>query len=157
MALTGRTGDGLLRDMTSFDLEGQMLGRLLIAMVLGALIGYERESSGKPAGVRTHGMVSLGAALFTIVSVHGFGASVDPSRVAAQIVSGIGFLGAGAIIRQSESVHGLTTAASLWVTAAIGLAVGVGMHLMSVAAALLIFVLLRFGPRPGAKTTTELE
>lgn len=134
-----------------FELDVQMFLRLLIAVVLGALVGYERERAGKPAGVRTHGMVSLGAALFAVVSIHGFGGTSDPARVAAQIVTGIGFLGAGAILHQRSNVHGLTTAASLWVTAAIGLAVGVGMVLMSLATAVLVFLLLRYGPRPGLK------
>ena len=91
-----------------------MFLRLLIAVVLGALVGYERERAGKPAGVRTHDMVSLGAALFAVVSLHGFGEASDPARVAAQIVTGIGFLGAGAILHQRGNVQGLTTAASLW-------------------------------------------
>lgn len=133
------------------DLDFQMFLRLLIAVLLGALVGFERERAGKPAGVRTHGMVCLGAALFAVVSVHGFGHNGDPARVAAQIVTGIGFLGAGAILHERKSVHGLTTAASLWVTAAIGLAVGVGMALMSLATAILVFLLLRFGPRPRPK------
>ena len=133
------------------ELDVQMFLRLLIAVVLGALVGYERERAGKPAGVRTHGMVSLGAALFAVVSLHGFGNTGDPARVAAQIVTGIGFLGAGAILHQRSNVHGLTTAASLWVTAAIGLAVGVGMVFMSLATAILVFLLLRFGPRPRIK------
>ena len=133
------------------ELDAQMFLRLLVAVVLGALVGYERERAGKPAGVRTHGMVSLGAALFAVVSLHGFANVGDPARVAAQIVTGIGFLGAGAILHERGGVHGLTTAASLWVTAAIGLAVGVGMGLMSVATAVLVLLLLRFGPRPGLK------
>lgn len=137
----------------SLELDAQMFLRLLLAVVLGALVGYERERAGKPAGVRTHGMVSLGAALFAVVSLHGFGGTGDPARVAAQIVTGIGFLGAGAILHQRGNVHGLTTAASLWVTAAIGLAVGVGMVFMSVGTAALVFLLLRFGPRPGLKTS----
>ena len=136
-------------------LDLQMFLRLLVAVVLGALVGYERERAGKPAGVRTHGMVSLGAALFTVVSLHGFGETSDPARVAAQIVTGIGFLGAGAILHQRGYVEGLTTAASLWVTAAIGLAVGVGMLFMSVATAILVFLLLRFGPRPRPKAVDE--
>jgi putative Mg2+ transporter-C (MgtC) family protein len=139
--------------MISLELHPELLLRLLIAMVLGSLIGYERERRGKPAGVRTHGMVSVGAALFTVVSMYGFGGAGDPARVAAQIVTGIGFLGAGAILHQRDSVQGLTTAASLWVTAAIGLSVGVGMELMSVATAILVFLLLRFGPRPRVKAT----
>lgn len=141
--------------MIAFDVHPQMLLRLVIAVVLGALVGYERERKGKPAGVRTHGMVCLGAALFTVVSLYGFGASSDQSRVAAMIVSGIGFLGAGAVLHQRESVHGLTTAASLWVTAAIGLAVGVGMIGMSFVTTILVFLLLRFGPRPGEKTSHQ--
>lgn len=135
------------------ELDVQMFLRLLIAVVLGALVGYECERAGKQAGVRTHGMVSLGAALFAVVSLHGFGNTGNPARVAAQIVTGIGFLGAGAILHQRNSVHGLTTAASLWVTAAIGLAIGVGMVLMSLATAVLVFLLLRFAPRPGHKAS----
>jgi putative Mg2+ transporter-C (MgtC) family protein len=129
-----------------------MLLRLMIATALGALVGYEREREGKPAGVRTHGMVALGAALFTLVSVYGFTGAHDPARVAAQIVTGIGFVGAGAILHQRHGVQGLTTAASLWVTAAIGLAVGVGMRVMSAATAILVFLLLRCGPRPRPRT-----
>lgn len=141
--------------MIALDLHPQMLLRLVVAVVLGALVGYERERKGKPAGVRTHGMVCLGAALFTVVSFYGFGASSDQSRVAAMIVSGIGFLGAGAVLHQRESVHGLTTAASLWVTAAIGLAIGVGMIGMSFMTTILVFLLLRFGPRPGEKNSHQ--
>jgi putative Mg2+ transporter-C (MgtC) family protein len=96
-------------------------------------------------------MVSLGSALFTVVSIYGFGTAGDPSRVAAQIVTGIGFLGAGAILQGRGSVYGLTTAARLWVTAAIGLAVGVGMVMMTLVTTILVFLLLRFGPRPGHK------
>jgi len=133
------------------EIGSQMFLRLLVAVVVGALVGYERERAGKPAGVRTHGMVCLGAALFAVVSIYGFDGIGDPARIAAQVVSGIGFLGAGAILHQRGSVHGLTTAASLWVTAAIGLAIGAGMVLMSLATALLVFLLLRFGPRPRRK------
>ena len=123
-----------------------MLIRLVMAVLLGSLVGYERERQGKPAGLRTHAMVALGAALFTVVSLYGFGESADTSRVAAMIVSGIGFLGAGAILHERGGVQGLTTAASLWVTAAIGIAVGVGMMLMSLATAALVFAVLRFAP-----------
>jgi putative Mg2+ transporter-C (MgtC) family protein len=141
--------------MIAFDVHPQMLLRLVVAVFVGALVGYERERKGKPAGVRTHGMVCLGAALFTVVSLYGFGTASDPTRVAAMVVSGIGFLGAGAILHQRESVHGLTTAASLWVTAAIGLAVGVGMFAMSLVTTILVFLLLHFGPRPRRKTPHE--
>lgn len=142
-------------DFLPLDIHPQMLFRLLIAMLLGALVGYERERVGKAAGVRTHGMVSLGAALFTVVSLYGFEGTGDPARVAAQIVTGIGFLGAGAILHSGAGVQGLTTAATMWVTAAVGMAVGVGMTLMSVATTVLVFLLLRFGPRPGLKRERE--
>jgi putative Mg2+ transporter-C (MgtC) family protein len=102
-------------------------------------------------------MVALGAALYTAVSLYGFGASSDPTRVAAMIVSGIGFLGAGAILQERGSIHGLTTAASLWVTAAIGLAVGVGMTSMSLVTTALVFLLLRFGPRSKHKQETNAK
>jgi putative Mg2+ transporter-C (MgtC) family protein len=100
--------------------------RLLVAALLGAAIGFEREIHAHPAGMRTHLLVALGSAGFTVLSVAGFGPGVDPSRVAAQIVTGIGFLGAGAILKEGVSVRGLTTAASLWVVAAVGMAAGVG-------------------------------
>lgn len=133
--------------MPPIEFHVQMLGRLILAAGLGAIVGYEREHVGKPAGVRTHGMVALGAALFTVVSLYGFGGVGDPGRVAAQVVTGIGFLGAGAILHQRGDVRGLTTAASLWATAAIGVAVGVGMHVMSLETTILVFLLLRFGPK----------
>src|SRR3954451_2360795 len=114
--------------------------RLVGAAVLGGAVGYERERHTHPAGLRTHLLVSLGSAVFTVLSIFAFelppapnGAiPVDPSRVAAQIVTGIGFLGAGAIIKFGTSVRGLTTAASLWATAAIGMAVGVGWWILAV-------------------------
>ncbi len=102
---------------------------LLLSVVLGGLIGLERELHGHPAGLRTHILVAVGATLLTLVSVNLVspdGARSDPGRIAAQIVVGIGFLGAGAIIREGASIRGLTTAASIWTTAAIGLAVGAG-------------------------------
>lgn len=115
--------------------------RLLAAMAMGGLIGLERELRAKDAGLRTHFLVALGSALFTLVSQYGFGADLkDSSRVAAQVVSGIGFLGAGTIIFQKNVVHGLTTAAGLWVTAAIGLSCGTGMF--AVAGATTVLVLL---------------
>jgi putative Mg2+ transporter-C (MgtC) family protein len=106
--------------------------RLLLAAALGALIGVEREIHGHPAGMRTHLLVALGSAIFTVLSIYGFGtpgqAGFDPSRIAAQIVSGIGFLGAGAILKEGASIRGLTTAASLWATAAVGLAAGAAQY-----------------------------
>jgi putative Mg2+ transporter-C (MgtC) family protein len=129
----------------------EVLLRLALAAALGAAIGLERELREREAGLRTHLLVSLGSALFTIVSAYGFhaflasGASVvraDPTRIAAQIVTGIGFLGAGAIIRQGLSVRGLTTAATLWVVAAIGLAAGAGYYSAAVVATVLVLVSL---------------
>jgi putative Mg2+ transporter-C (MgtC) family protein len=108
-----------------------VLLRLAVAAGLGGAIGFERELRERQAGLRTHLVVSLGAALFTLVSAYAFrnfGSKVDPTRIAAQIVSGIGFLGAGAIIRQGFSVRGLTTAATLWLVAAIGMASGAGYY-----------------------------
>ena len=120
-----------------------MVLRLLLATVLGAIIGYQRERAGKPAGLRTHILICIGAALFTIGSLHGFGAVADPARVAAGIVAGIGFLGAGAIIRRGEGiVEGLTTAATIWVVAAIGLAAGAGLYLVSVVTTAVILIVL---------------
>jgi putative Mg2+ transporter-C (MgtC) family protein len=107
----------------------EVLLRIFVAAALGGAIGLERELRERQAGLRTHLVVSVGAALFTLVSAYGFHnfeGKVDPTRIAAQIVSGIGFLGAGAIIRQGLSVRGLTTAASLWLVAAIGMASGAG-------------------------------
>jgi len=108
-----------------------------LAVALGAGIGYQRERAGKVAGMRTHILVSSGAALFTLVSIYGFSSTaVDISRVAAGVVVGIGFIGAGVILRgaREEEVAGLTTAATIWITAAIGLAAGAGMYLVSVIA-----------------------
>jgi putative Mg2+ transporter-C (MgtC) family protein len=124
----------------------EMILRLLLAAALGAGIGYQRERAGKAAGVRTHILVSSGAALFTLVSIYGFsGAVVDISRVAAGVVVGIGFIGAGVILRgqREKEVAGLTTAATIWLTAAIGLAAGAGMYLVSViATAIAVGILL---------------
>lgn len=129
----------------------EVLLRLALAAALGAAIGLEREIREREAGLRTHLLVSLGSALFTITSAYGFhaflasGQSVvraDPTRIAAQIVTGIGFLGAGAIIRQGLSVRGLTTAATLWVVAAIGLAAGAGYYSAAVISTVLVLVSL---------------
>ncbi len=126
------------------SIELDMVLRILTAATLGAIIGYQRERAGKPAGLRTVVLVCVGAALFTIASIYGFGATADPSRVAAGIVVGIGFLGAGAIIRlRGGIVEGLTTAATIWVAAGIGLAAGAGLYLISaVTAAVILIVLL---------------
>jgi len=127
--------------------EVQMISRLVLALLLGAIIGFERELHEKAAGLRTHTLVCIGACLITISSIHvslmykGV-MSTDPARIAAQIVSGIGFLGAGTIIRSRTSVIGLTTAASLWAVAGIGLAIGTGLYLVSIWTAFLILTSL---------------
>jgi putative Mg2+ transporter-C (MgtC) family protein len=118
------------------DLE--LLGRLLLAAVLGGAVGAERELHDQPAGLRTHMLLTIGACLFTLVSAYGFGGPADPSRLAAQIVTGIGFLGGGAIVRQGLTVRGLTTAASIWATASIGVAVGAGRYLLATGATVLV-------------------
>jgi len=122
----------------------RQLGTLVLAVLLGALIGIERERHDRPAGLRTHILVCLGSALITLVSRDLAGTRFDPGRIAAQIVSGIGFLGAGTIFRQGSLVRGLTTAASLWVVAGIGMATAGGPEsmLLGIAAALLVFFTL---------------
>ena len=133
-------GDRPRRYNTRMELSsGELVLRLALAVVLCGLIGLERESRDQVAGLRTHMLVGLGAALFTLISAYGFeafdrpgpggtGIRVDPTRIAAQIVSGIGFLGAGAIIREGFNVRGVTTAAALWIVAAIGMAAGAGYY-----------------------------
>jgi putative Mg2+ transporter-C (MgtC) family protein len=123
-------------DAMPSDLE--LLGRLLLAAVLGGAVGGERELHDQPAGLRTHMLLTIGACLFTLVSAYGFGGPTDPSRLAAQIVTGIGFLGGGAIVRQGLTVRGLTTAASIWATASIGVAVGAGRYLLATGATVLV-------------------
>jgi putative Mg2+ transporter-C (MgtC) family protein len=129
-------------------IELEMVLRLLLAAALGAAIGYQRERAKKPAGLRTHILISAGAALFTIASTYGFGIEADPGRIAAGVVAGIGFIGAGAIIRREGGiVEGLTTAATIWAVAAIGLAAGAGLYIVSVAAAAVVSIVL-FLPHP---------
>lgn len=131
--------------------------RLSLALLLGGAIGIEREYRAKEAGFRTHFLVALGSALFCVVSQFGFGIDLkDSSRVAAQVVSGIGFLGAGTIIFQKNVVRGLTTAAGLWVTAAIGLACGTGMYMAAAITTAMVLlgleVLNAFIPQLGTTT-----
>ena len=160
--------------MISYLLEAEFLLRIVLASICGVLIGLERSKRLKEAGVRTHCMVACGAALIMIVSKYGFadlmtqsGAylygtrGADASRIAAQVVSGIGFLGAGVIFRTGLSVRGLTTAAGLWTTAAVGLALGAGMYPLGVAGALLIMLeqilMHRFHLGNDAYTMQELK
>jgi len=150
----------------------EFIMRILIAALLGGAIGLEREYRDKAAGFRTHFLVALGSALFMIISAYGFSEALtttehrlDVSRIAAQVVSGIGFIGAGTIIFQKNAVRGLTTAASIWVTAAIGLASGAGMYVLAVAACLLVllgleafnFFLRRFDQLHGTEKSTPDE
>ena len=142
-------------------MTGEFVLRIFIATVLGAIIGIDREYRTKAAGFRTHVLVALGSALFMIISVHGFdyefftnqslthednmrehlnALRLDPARIAAQVVTGIGFIGAGTIILQKNVVRGLTTAAGLWVTAAIGMACGVGMYVVAAVSTALVMI-----------------
>lgn len=110
-----------------WSLSFEHISKILLAGLLGFVIGIERDWSGKPAGIRTNMIIAVSSCLFTILSIEGFlGAPTDTSRVAAQIVTGVGFLGAGALIHNSNHIIGLTTAANIWLVAAIGMAVGVG-------------------------------
>lgn len=128
--------------MTEYDL----LLRLVLAVIFGGLVGWERQRGHKPAGLRTHMLVCLGSCLFTLISFLATGSDTslyfDPTRVAAGVVTGIGFLGAGAIIQSKEGVKGLTTAASIWMVAAIGMAVGYGLFILSGGAAVLSLLVL---------------
>lgn len=131
--------------------QDQVVIRLVCSVVLGGLIGLEREIRKRSAGLRTHILVCVGAALIMLTSIYVFDiyrniANVDPSRIAAGVITGIGFLGAGAIIRSADGIHGLTTAASLWVAAAIGLSVGCGFYdaaLVSTALVLVVLLIIR--------------
>jgi uncharacterized membrane protein YhiD involved in acid resistance len=149
--------------------SGSVLVRLAVAAGLGALIGFERELHERDAGTRTHALVALGSCLFTVVGAYGFRelvhASTDPTRVAAQVVTGIGFLGGGVILRQGLTVRGLTTAGSLWMSAAIGLSCAAGAYWAAlIATGLTLFALapLRFVSRrlarngSGGRLTIEL-
>ncbi len=122
--------------------------KVLLATALGGVIGLEREWRGREAGFRTNMLIAMGACLFTLISIHGFplenSAARDTGRVAAGIVSGIGFLGAGALFQTPHRIKGMTTAATIWLVAAIGMTVGVGAYLLAIFSSLLTFVILRF-------------
>jgi len=155
--------------------EAVMALRLIVAALLGALIGYEREYMGKAAGLRTYAIVSVGACLFTLVSIYGveqlpsfvapeissgnFNVNYDPTRIASNIVTGIGFLGAGLIILRGSRLEGLTTAAGLWVAAAVGTAVGFGYYIVSGVTVLIVLVILLFLTKvePSHKETKTQE
>jgi putative Mg2+ transporter-C (MgtC) family protein len=146
----GEFASELLRFSPADELT--MLFRLLVAAVAGGIVGYERRTTGHYAGIRTLSLVSMGAAVFTVASIYGFRVVEDevvrdPARVAAQVASGVGFLGAGTIILLGRTVRGLTTAAAIWMTAALGLAAGAGLVVLALAGALLTAAVLRFFPR----------
>jgi putative Mg2+ transporter-C (MgtC) family protein len=115
----------------SLELQAEIGLRLFVALVLGAVIGIEREYHDHPAGLRTLALVAFGSCLFTALGAYLFGRSTDPTRIAAQVVTGIGFLGAGAILRTGDGIKGLTTAATIWVVAAIGMAVAFNLYLLA--------------------------
>ncbi|MBU0662866.1 MAG: MgtC/SapB family protein [Candidatus Diapherotrites archaeon] len=119
--------------------EIEMATRLVVAFILGAIVGYERETSDESAGLRTHILVCVGATLFTIISLS---MDSDPARIAAGIVTGVGFLGAGTIFKASDHVKGLTTAASIWAVSAIGLAIGMAYYTAAAVTTIIVFIVL---------------
>ncbi len=121
--------------------------RIALALVLGAIVGFEREWAARPAGLRTHMMVAAGSAIFTVAGIYGFPGS-DPSRIAAQVVTGIGFLGAGTILRTESGVRGLTTAAGIWFVAAVGVMAGAGMYLLAAAGTIVVVAVMAVLRRP---------
>lgn len=128
--------------------DGEVVLRLLLSVLLSGLVGLEREAKGRAAGFRTHILVCLGSTLIMLTGVYmaeryrGIGVDMDPSRLAAQVVSGIGFLGAGTIIQFRDSVRGLTTAASIWAASGVGLAVGAGFYIGAAASTVIVLVVL---------------
>jgi len=131
----------------------EQTARVLLAFLLGGAIGWERERVQRPAGLRTHMLVCAGSACFAIASAYGhagLGTVRDPARIAAQIVTGVGFLGAGTIFRTRDTVRGLTTAASIWMVAAIGLLIGTGMYWLAVSATIFSLIAL-WGLRPARR------
>ncbi|MHB1948869.1 MAG: MgtC/SapB family protein [Gammaproteobacteria bacterium] len=128
-------------DLTSFSVNLEVVMRVLIACLLGGMIGWERERHGISAGIRTYSAIALGACVFGILSMAG-GPSSDTTRIAGQVVTGIGFLGGGLIFREGNYVTGLTTAATLWATASVGLAISFGFYTIGTLTAVIIFLLL---------------
>jgi putative Mg2+ transporter-C (MgtC) family protein len=149
----------IIAPQISMQAELQLIARLIFAAISGSVVGWERSASKHSAGVRTMALVSLGAASFTICSAYGFAGKCDPSRMAANVASGVGFLGAGVITTQARMtktesyniVHGLTTAAAIWLSAALGVASAVGLYLTSAATTLTTVAILRLGKAPGKR------
>jgi putative Mg2+ transporter-C (MgtC) family protein len=148
----------LAQTAQGFGLDNML--QVVIAALLGGLIGLEREARGREAGFRTNILISIGACLFTILSIDGFplldSNARDSARIAAQIVSGIGFLGAGALIQTRNHVKGMTTAATIWLVAAVGMTVGVQAYGLAIFTSILIFIVLRF-LRPVSKVIGDWE
>ncbi|MDX1415046.1 MAG: MgtC/SapB family protein [Candidatus Promineifilaceae bacterium] len=144
--------------MQSFGWQGMV--QVIIAGLLGALIGAEREWRGRDAGLRTNMLISMGSCLFTVISIYGFplqgSTAQDTARVAAQVVTGVGFLGAGAFIHGRGHTKGMTTAATIWMVAAIGMAVGVQAYVLAIFASLFTFFILRY-LQPVSKTLAKKE
>jgi len=122
--------------------EIEMVGKLILSAILGLILGYEREIHKRPAGLRTHSLVCMGATLFTMISISFTGNYVDASRIAAGVVTGIGFIGGGLIYKSEDRVIGLTTAAELWVLGAIGLAVGIGYYFAAIVTTIIVLFIL---------------
>lgn len=143
--------------MFTLEEELTMFARLVVALIAGGIVGLERRLRDRPAGIRTLSLVSVGACLFTLVSIFGFtglGTVQDPARVAAQIVTGVGFIGAGTMIAsQAGMVRGLTTASGIWVVAGLGMAAGVGMYAVAIGGSLLTAVVLYLFPRSQNRST----
>jgi len=125
----------------------EIIVRFLLSTILSGIIGWEREKEEKPAGLRTHILVSLGSTLFMVISAYAFSGNSDPTRIAAQVVTGIGFIGAGTILRTGFTVKGLTTAASIWAVSGVGLSVGAGLYLPAIIATVFILGTLVFATK----------
>jgi len=136
--------------------EWIIIARIILAAVIGGALGYEREKIGKEAGVRTYALVCLGSTLFTLLAVYGFGEAIN-LVLTGGIVTGIGFIGAGLIIQHGEHIRGLTTAAGLWATAALGIGIGVGWYGVSVFTGLIIFLILFSSRKIKIETKYENE
>ncbi|MDA1280024.1 MAG: MgtC/SapB family protein [Chloroflexi bacterium] len=140
-------------DLFRFTLstEVEMLFRIAFAALVGGVIGFERRRAARPAGIRTLALVSMGAAAFTVVSIFGFadgdGQFRDPARIAAQVATGVGFIGAGTMVRSGATVRGLTTAAGIWMSAALGVAAGAGMYVFALGGAAIAVAILLLLPR----------
>ena len=143
---------GFEESFFTFDYES--LFKLILAIGLGALIGFERQLKHRPAGLRTHMLVCMGSAVFTLISLS---FDIEPARIAAGIVAGIGFLGAGSIIAHKGHVRGITSAATLWVVAAVGLAVGVGQYWIAIVSGIAIFLILQLGKLEKHSNHTDSE